>query len=221
MLMIGLPGPAAALGLGAAAARARRQVARRAAGRAAARRPGGWRRASMSIRSTGIAPTSRSAHLPALARAVLDQRRVAMRYESWTGVRDWRIEPLGLVLKARRLVSRRARRAARSGPSASRTSSSRRSGERASSGRPISICRPGGRPSLERFEAELRPGVADAARLAGRAEAAGRSSAPMRPRRCEAAGRARRRRLVAARSARSRRRSRRRWPCSASARRSR
>lgn len=39
-------------------------------------------------------------HLPALARAVLDRRPVTMRYDSWTGVREWRIEPLGLVLKA-------------------------------------------------------------------------------------------------------------------------
>ena len=39
-------------------------------------------------------------HLPALARAVLGERRVAVTYESWTRTRDWRIEPLGLVLKA-------------------------------------------------------------------------------------------------------------------------
>ena len=45
-------------------------------------------------RSTEPAP-----HLPALARAVLDTRRIAIRYTSWKGVRDWTLDPLGLVLK--------------------------------------------------------------------------------------------------------------------------
>ncbi len=39
-------------------------------------------------------------HLPALARAVLDARSVAIRYVSWKGVRDWTLDPLGLVLKS-------------------------------------------------------------------------------------------------------------------------
>jgi predicted DNA-binding transcriptional regulator YafY len=39
-------------------------------------------------------------HLPALARAVLDQRPVTMSYESWRTTGDWTVEPLGLVLKA-------------------------------------------------------------------------------------------------------------------------
>ena len=38
--------------------------------------------------------------LPTLARAVLDQRWLEMTYDSWTGVREWRVQPLGLVLKA-------------------------------------------------------------------------------------------------------------------------
>jgi predicted DNA-binding transcriptional regulator YafY len=97
--VIGLPGAAAALGLGAVAARARGKLlaalpaaGSEEAGRMAARfhvDPLDWYRAEEPVR-----------HLPALARAVLDRRPVAMRYESWTGVRDWRIEPLGLVLKA-------------------------------------------------------------------------------------------------------------------------
>ena len=97
--VIGLPGAAAALGLGAAAARARGKVlaalpaaGSEEAGRMAARfhvDTLDWYRADEPVR-----------HLPALARAVLDRRPVAMRYDSWTGVRDWRIEPLGLVLKA-------------------------------------------------------------------------------------------------------------------------
>ena len=39
-------------------------------------------------------------HLPALAQAALDGRRVALTYRSWTGERRYRAEPLGLVLKA-------------------------------------------------------------------------------------------------------------------------
>jgi predicted DNA-binding transcriptional regulator YafY len=31
---------------------------------------------------------------------VLDQNELTMRYESWQGVRDWTVEPFGLVLKA-------------------------------------------------------------------------------------------------------------------------
>jgi predicted DNA-binding transcriptional regulator YafY len=38
--------------------------------------------------------------LPALANAVWEQKRVAMRYRSWQGARSSRCEPLGLVLKA-------------------------------------------------------------------------------------------------------------------------
>jgi predicted DNA-binding transcriptional regulator YafY len=99
MLMIGLPGPAAALGLGGAALRAQRKLLAslpgtggEEAGRMGQRfllDPLDWYRAGEA------AP-----HLPALARAVLDQRRVAIRYESWSGVRDWTVAPLGLVLKA-------------------------------------------------------------------------------------------------------------------------
>jgi predicted DNA-binding transcriptional regulator YafY len=97
--VIGLPGAAAALGLGAAAARARGKLlaalpaaGSEEAGRMAARfhvDTLDWYRADEPVR-----------FLPALARAVLDRRPVTMRYDSWTAVRDWRIEPLGLVLKA-------------------------------------------------------------------------------------------------------------------------
>jgi predicted DNA-binding transcriptional regulator YafY len=97
--MIGMPGAAASLGLGAAASRVRGKLlaALPAAGSAEAGRmaarfhvdPVDWYRADEPVR-----------HLPAIARAVLDQKMLAMRYESWTGARDWRVEPLGLVLKA-------------------------------------------------------------------------------------------------------------------------
>lgn len=99
MLMIGLPGPAAALGLGQAAQRAKDKLlaslaapAIEGAGRIGARfhlDPVDWYRSEEAV-----------PFLPGLARALLDQRVVEIRYESWTGVRDWRIEPLGLVLKA-------------------------------------------------------------------------------------------------------------------------
>jgi predicted DNA-binding transcriptional regulator YafY len=97
--VISLPGAAAALGLGAVAARARAKLlaalptaGSEEAGRMAACfhvDPLDWYRAEEAVR-----------HLPAIARAVLDRRRVAMRYDSWTKVGDWRVEPLGLVLKA-------------------------------------------------------------------------------------------------------------------------
>jgi predicted DNA-binding transcriptional regulator YafY len=99
LFMIGLPGPAAALGLGSAAARARTKVLASLspslgedAGRIGARfhlDPIDWYRAPEPVD-----------HLPALARAVLDARLVSMRYESWRSIRDWQVEPLGLVLKA-------------------------------------------------------------------------------------------------------------------------
>ncbi|MFO0585172.1 MAG: WYL domain-containing protein [Anaeromyxobacter sp.] len=99
VFMIGLPGAAGALGLGPAAVRAGRKVlaalpAELSAGaaRIAARfhvDPVDWYRA--------VEP---SPHLPALARAVLDARVVAMEYRSWTSTRRRRVEPLGLVQKA-------------------------------------------------------------------------------------------------------------------------
>jgi predicted DNA-binding transcriptional regulator YafY len=96
MLMIGLPGPADAIGLGNAAGRARMKLlaalpAGNDAGRIGARfhfDTTDWYQAA------DAAP-----HLPAIARAVLDQQQVAIRYESWKGERDWLIDPLGLVLK--------------------------------------------------------------------------------------------------------------------------
>lgn len=97
--MIGLPGPAAELGIGAAASAARNKllVALPGGGGALADRmaarfhldPVDWYRAGDAL-----------PHLPMIARAVLDQHPLSMRYESWQGVRDWTVEPLGLVLKA-------------------------------------------------------------------------------------------------------------------------
>lgn len=99
MAMIGLPGPAAELGIGAATSAARNKLLAALPGgggaladRMAARfylDPVDWYRGGEAL-----------PHLPAIARAVLDQRTLTMRYESWQGVRDWTVEPFGLVLKA-------------------------------------------------------------------------------------------------------------------------
>lgn len=98
MLMIGMPGQAAALGLGAAAGRARGKLlaALTPEGSAVADRIGGrfhldpadWYRAAEPV-----------TWLPSIARAVIDQQRLALRYESWKGVRDRLVDPMGLVQK--------------------------------------------------------------------------------------------------------------------------
>lgn len=99
MPMIGMIGPAAELGLGSAAATARNKLLaalphgrQQSANRVAERvhfDPVDWYRAAEHLPS-----------LPLVARAVLDQHVLTMRYESWRGERDWQVEPLGLVLKA-------------------------------------------------------------------------------------------------------------------------
>lgn len=98
MLMIGLPGPADALGLGSAASRAR--------GKLLAALPSGSSADADRVGSRFHLDTvdwyqaaDPAPHLPAIARAVLDQRKVSMKYQSWKATRDWVIEPLGLVLK--------------------------------------------------------------------------------------------------------------------------
>ena len=99
MLMIGLPGPAAALGLGGAAARARGKLLASLPPSLVAEADRLGQRFHLDAidwyRAAEAAP-----HLPALARAVLDQQVVQMRYESWTATRDWQVEPYGLVMKA-------------------------------------------------------------------------------------------------------------------------
>lgn len=99
MPMIGMIGPAAELGLGAAASAARNKLLaalpssrQQSADRVAERvhfDMVDWYRAAEPL-----------PHLPLVARAVLNQLRIAMRYESWQGVREWEVEPLGLVMKA-------------------------------------------------------------------------------------------------------------------------
>lgn len=99
LLLAGLPGAATDLGLGAAAASARLKLMaslppewREQADRVGARLhidPVDWYRS----RET---PT----HLRAVAQAVWQAQRIAVRYASWRGAAERVLEPLGLVLKA-------------------------------------------------------------------------------------------------------------------------
>jgi predicted DNA-binding transcriptional regulator YafY len=99
VLLVGLPDQAEALGLGRAAVRARDKLlaALPGAGRDRAGRIAG----RFHLDTVDWYHTARPApFLSAIARAVLDGRRLAMTYESWSATREWRVEPLGLVLKA-------------------------------------------------------------------------------------------------------------------------
>jgi predicted DNA-binding transcriptional regulator YafY len=99
VLLSGLPGPAAQLGLGPAAASARLKLlaALPADGHADALRigdklhldPVDWYRAAD--------PTP---HLATVADAVWNGHRLSLQYQSWTGTSTRRVDPLGLVLKA-------------------------------------------------------------------------------------------------------------------------
>ncbi|MFN7977532.1 MAG: WYL domain-containing protein [Vicinamibacterales bacterium] len=99
LLMAGVPGAADALGLGAAAGRAAMKLLASlpsgpsaSAGRLGTRvhfDPVEWYHAAEPV-----------PFLPLVARAVLDDRRLVITYESWTGVRTHRVAPLGVVLKA-------------------------------------------------------------------------------------------------------------------------
>jgi predicted DNA-binding transcriptional regulator YafY len=98
LFLSGLPGPAAELGLGEAMAQAELKLlaALPADWQAEARRmssrfhldPSGW-----------FQPGHRHEHLRLVADAVWGERRLAVRYESWTRISDRVLEPLGLVLK--------------------------------------------------------------------------------------------------------------------------
>jgi predicted DNA-binding transcriptional regulator YafY len=99
MFLGGLPGPAAQLGLGEAMASAQLKLL--------AALPDGWREDARRVSSRFHldpvdwyrAPPSAD-HLPAIAQAVWEERRIRLRYESWTDVVERTLEPLGLVLKA-------------------------------------------------------------------------------------------------------------------------
>jgi len=99
LFLSGLAGPAAELGLGEAVASARLKVL--------ATLPPEWQADAqhMSARFHLDAvdwfhSAARTEHLGAVADAVWRERRLHIRYESWNGVRERDVEPLGLVLKA-------------------------------------------------------------------------------------------------------------------------
>lgn len=99
MLLIGLPGEAQAMGLGDAAARARNKLlaALPKAGSEEANRIAGRFHLDSRDWYRSARPTPFLSHV---ARAVLDRRLMAMTYDSWKARAEWRVEPLGLVLKA-------------------------------------------------------------------------------------------------------------------------
>jgi predicted DNA-binding transcriptional regulator YafY len=99
MFLGGLPGPAAQLGLGEAMASAQLKLM--------ATLPAGWREDARRVSSRfhldpidWFRGPSASDQLPAVAQAVWHERRIAVRYESWKGIVDRTLDPLGLVLKA-------------------------------------------------------------------------------------------------------------------------
>jgi predicted DNA-binding transcriptional regulator YafY len=112
LFLSGLAGPAAELGLGEAVASARLKVL--------ATLPPEWQADAQHMNSRfhldavdWFHSAARTEHLGAVADAVWRARRLHVRYESWNGVRERELEPLGLVLKAGIWYM-----AARTGPSA-------------------------------------------------------------------------------------------------------
>lgn len=99
LLLAGLPAAATDLGLGRAAASARLKMV--------ASLPAEWRQQADRVGARlHIDPvdwyrrSEASEHLRALANAVWNAQRVAVRYESWRGAGERELEPLGLVMKA-------------------------------------------------------------------------------------------------------------------------
>jgi predicted DNA-binding transcriptional regulator YafY len=99
LLLAGLPGPAADLGLGEPLAMARLKLLAAvpaAAGEGAARVGDRFHLDPVNWYQRAAPPE----HLPAIARAVWAQRRIVIRYESWSATVRRTVDPLGLVLKA-------------------------------------------------------------------------------------------------------------------------
>lgn len=99
MFMAGAAGPAAQLGLGDAAGTAQLKML--------AALPPEWQADARRISSRFHLDTvgwyrreERPTHLPAVADAVWNARRLAIRYESWKDIVDRTVDPLGLVVKA-------------------------------------------------------------------------------------------------------------------------
>ncbi|MFD2265142.1 helix-turn-helix transcriptional regulator [Lacibacterium aquatile] len=99
LFLAGLPGPAAELGLGDAMAQGQLKLLAALPDpmRADAQRPGkhfhldpiGWFKGAEQVKL-----------LPLIAPAVFGEKRLAIRYDSWKGVVERQLDPLGLVLKA-------------------------------------------------------------------------------------------------------------------------
>lgn len=99
MLLAGLPGPAAQLGLGEAVASAQLKLL--------AALPTSWQQEARRISDRfHLDPLdwyrdgARPEFLPQVAQAVFSGQALAVRYESWKDVVERELEPLGLVLKA-------------------------------------------------------------------------------------------------------------------------
>ncbi|MBT9465293.1 YafY family protein [Hydrogenophaga sp.] len=99
LLLAGLPGPATELGLGAAAASARLKMV--------ASLPGEWREQAERVGQRlhiDAVDWYRTQDAPRFLREAADAvwraRRIDVRYESWRGMTQRTLEPLGLVLKA-------------------------------------------------------------------------------------------------------------------------
>lgn len=99
LLLAGLPGPAADLGLSEPLAAARLKLL-------AAVPPTASARAARIGDRLHLDPfdwyqrAAAPAYLPAVAQAIWSERRLAIRYESWSATVQRKIDPLGLVLKA-------------------------------------------------------------------------------------------------------------------------
>jgi predicted DNA-binding transcriptional regulator YafY len=99
LFLSGMPGPATELGLGAAAASARLKLT--------ASLPAEWREqadrvgARLHVDSVDWYRSQETpVYLRELADAVWNSMRVNIKYESWNGVVNRELEPLGLILKA-------------------------------------------------------------------------------------------------------------------------
>jgi predicted DNA-binding transcriptional regulator YafY len=98
MLLSGLTGAAADLGIGALLASAQRKLlaALPADLRANAERIS----ARFHLDAPGwFGEAEQPGHLPAIAKAVWDQRKIAIRYRSWKAEKDRLVAPLGVVMK--------------------------------------------------------------------------------------------------------------------------
>jgi predicted DNA-binding transcriptional regulator YafY len=99
LVLTGLPGAAADLGLAKAVALAQRKLA--AALPEVLREQATRMRERFHLDAPGWYHDGDDAdHLAAVADAVWRQQAISVRYENWTGVVDRRLEPFGLVLKA-------------------------------------------------------------------------------------------------------------------------